>query len=341
MTNQHHQLTYQFANLTEYELRRAFLTAAKGPRESGNHFFNQFEYKHALFRGNPASTLLNGLDLLNRCYAIDQAAFSSIHKGSAYYWIGMAAWLMRNHELATFFFDAAVSEDIRAGHNPNNNLSPSLRYMLLDGESDEQAAKDLVQANQARMKELIADYNARTGLPQRLATLTIGDVRDRFLKKAISAGGENLRSSASTLISFCMEWDLRNMLFDIRPIHGTAEPFFLHLFKGCLLFESLLIGNTVNPPSEKSNLRVALQHLHRELGIPENINIGNTDFPSIIANLADADESIQTAIRITGQVRNTLGHNLGWVVNLDKAQYHRLFRMVSSSFLHAISCLYL
>lgn len=340
MTIQPPQLTNQFANLTEDELRQAFLAAADGPRENGNHFFNQFKYRYDLFSGNAASTLLQGLDLLNRCHSIDETAFANIHKGSAYYWIGMAAWLMRNHELATLFFDASVSEDIRAGHNPIDNLSPSLRYMLLDGESDQQAARDLVRANQARMEELIADYNARPCRLTGLAPLTIEDVRERFLKKSILPGGEVLRSPASTLISFCMDWDLRNMLFDIKPILGTAEPFYLHLFKGCVLFESLLKGSLVNPPPINCTLIIALQHLHVELGIPKKITIGRTDFPTIIADLTGADNSIQTAIEFTGRVRNTLGHNLGWVVPLDKAQYHRLFRMVSSSCLHAISCLY-
>ena len=340
MTSQSPKLTYQFSNLTEEELRQAFLTASEGPREYGNHFFNQFKYRYDLLSGNAASTLSQGLDLLYRCYSIDKVAFSKIHKGSAYYWIGMAAWLMQNHELATLFFDAAVSEDIRAGHNPVDNLSPSLRYMLLDGESDQQAARDLVRANQAKMKELIDDYNTRLGRRPELPPLTIENVRERFLKKSILPGGEALRSPASTLISFCMDWDLRNILFDIKPILGTAEPFYLHLFKGCVLFESLLKGSLVNPPPIDCTLRNALQHLHVELGISNNITIGHTDFPTIIADLAKANESIQTAIEFTGRVRNTLGHNLGWVVPLDKAQYSRLFRMVSSSCLHAISCLY-
>jgi hypothetical protein len=327
--------------LTEDELHRAFLVASNGPRENGNNFFNQFKYRYDLFAGNPAAARIQGLDLLNRCRSIDEAAYARIHKGSAYYWIGMAAWLVRDHELATFFFDASVAEDIRAGSNPIDNLSPSLRYILLDGASREQAAWELVRANEARMEELIANYNARPGRLQGLAPLTIRDLQERFLRKSISPGGENLRSSATTLISFCMEWDLRNMLFDIRPILGTAEPFFLHLFKGCVLFETLLKGSPTNPPSINCNLRNALRHLHVELGIPANLNINSRGFSTIIDNLARADNSIQTAIQFTGQIRNTLGHNLGWVVTLEKNHYYHLVRMVSSSCLHAISCLYI
>lgn len=339
MVNQPHQPANQFSNLTEDELRQAFIVASNGPRENGNHFFNQFKYRYDLFAGNPAAALAQGLDLLNRCHSIDEVAFARIHKGSAYYWLGMAAWLVHDHELATFFFDSSVMEDIRAGHNSVDNLSPSLRFMLLDVSSKEQAAFELVQANLARMEELIANYNARSGLPAVAMPLTIVDVQERFLRKSFVVGGENLRASATTLISFCMEWDLRNMLFDIRPIQGTTEPFFMHLFKGCLLFESLLKATPINPPPTNCNLDDALRHFSNELGIPA-LRISSRGFSTIISNLAGADNSIQTAIQFTGQIRNTLGHNLGWAVAFDKNHYHRLVRMVSSSCLHAIACLY-
>lgn len=336
MLNQPSLPTNQFSNLTDDELRDAFITASMGPSENGNHFFNQFKYKYDLFSGNYSAALNQGMDLLNRCRAIDEEAFLRIHKGSAYYWIGMAAFLMHEHELAAFFIDAAVSEDLRGGADPVNNSSPSLRFILVEGEAPEQAARNLVQVTQARIEELIDIYNT---LPGR-QNLTIEGLRTRFLRPAISPGGENLRSSATTIISFVMEWDFRNMLFDIRPVQGTAEPFFFHLFKGCVLFESILKANPTNTPPMNTTLGNSLQHLHRELGISANIQIGNTDFPSIIGDLATANNSIETAIQFTGRVRNTLGHNLGWVVNLDKLQYQRLFRMVSSSCFHAISCLY-
>jgi hypothetical protein len=211
---------------------------------------------------------------------------------------------------------------------------------LIEGEPPEQAARQLVQVTQVRTEELISNYNTRPGRLPGAAPLTIMDIRERFLKPAITPGRESLRSSATTFISFNMEWDFRNLLFDIRPVQGTAEPFFLHLFKGCVLFESLLKGNIVNPPPINSTLGNSLRHLHVELGISTNLNIGNTDFPTILTDLTGADDSVQTAIQFTGRIRNTLGHNLGWVVPLDKTNYYRLFRMVSSSCLHAISCFY-
>lgn len=339
MVNSAQQPTNQFSNLTEEEFRRAFIAASNGPREYGNQFFNQFKYRYDLFAGNAAAALAQGLDLLNRCHSIDEAAFERIHKGSAYYWLGIAAWLVHDHELATFFFDSSVTEDIRAGHNSYDNPSPSLRFMLLDDTSNNQAAYQLVRANVNRIQEIIKNYNDR--LPKDTTPLTIEDIREHFLRKSVVPSKEQLRSSATTFISFCMEWDLRNRLFDIRPKQGTAEPFFMHLFKGCLLFESLLKASPINPPSITDNLEKSLDHFRTELKIDSmKIKLSGKKFPAIIAASRTADTSIQTVIQITGQIRNTLGHNLGWVVEFDKNDYDRLVSIVSSSCLHVIACLY-
>jgi hypothetical protein len=45
-------------------------------------------------------------------------------------------------------------------------------------------------------------------------------------------------------------------------------------------------------------------------------------------------------VELTGKIRNTLGHNLGWDVQINKLEYHHLFRIVAASCLHAIACLY-
>ena len=159
MSDQSPRYTNQFSNLTEDELRNAFVIASNGPRENGNHFFNQFKYTYDLFMGNYAAALNQGLDLLKKCRHIDEDAFLRIHKGSAYYWIGTAAFLMHEHELATFFFDAAVAEDLRGGADPINNTTPSFRFLLIEGEAREQAARELVQQTQSKIEELIGYYN--------------------------------------------------------------------------------------------------------------------------------------------------------------------------------------
>lgn len=164
-------------------------------------------------------------------------------------------------------------------------------------------------------------------------------MRSCFLALAVSPGHEGLRTLATTFISFFLEWDYLSELTKLRVGKGTTEPFFIHLFKGCLLLESLLKANPKNP-SNGSTLGSVLRHLYLDLGGPHDFQIGNTDFPAILTSLPTADDAIATAIEYAGKVRNTVGHYLGWEATIDTAAYDSLATKVASACLHSIACLY-
>jgi hypothetical protein len=330
----------QVRQFTDDEFRTMFLQAANEGPDSANHFFSIFLYAHEILQGNYLQGLNQGISLLMSCRSIDEEAYERIHKGVPFYWLGTAAFLVHDYETATFFYDAAVSEDLRRGADPINNSTPALRFIQVE-DDPQHIAKPLIQAVQGRIREVISNYNARSGRPANVAEITLSDIRNHFLRLAVSPGHKGWRSLATTFISFVIEWDYRDKILDLRPREGTAEPFFIHLFKGCVLFESLLKANpSVKLPESATNLGSVLQHLHTHLGTPHDIRIGASDFQSILDNLAGAGDSIQTAVEFTGKIRNTVGHDLGWVIQISKHQYHQLFRMVTSSCLHAIACLY-
>ena len=131
-----------------------------------------------------------------------------------------------------------------------------------------------------------------------------------------------------------------SVLTTLRPTEGTTEPFFLHLFKGCLLFESLLKANPKNKPPKKCNtLTKVLGYLYLDLGLQQPPDIGNIDFQTILGSLPDGN-SLPVAIEYAGKIRNTLGHDLGWKATLDTATYESLASKVAFACLHAIACLY-
>jgi hypothetical protein len=61
---------------------------------------------------NYSAALDQGINLLATCKQIDADAYRRIHKGTPFYWLGTAAFLVHDYQTATFLFDAAVSEDI-------------------------------------------------------------------------------------------------------------------------------------------------------------------------------------------------------------------------------------
>jgi hypothetical protein len=84
-----------------------------------------------------------GLELLDRVQTADLAAYDS-PKGTPFYFMGIAAFASHDYQTATFFFDAAVSEDVR--HYPTNNDTPTLLFMrleALDGTKYDQLASNI------------------------------------------------------------------------------------------------------------------------------------------------------------------------------------------------------
>jgi hypothetical protein len=325
--------------MTEAELREAILQVPL-TRRGGDDFFGQFLYVQELVAGNYSSALNHGLELLQLCQRLAPEAYASIHKGTPYYWLGMAAFLVHDYQTAAFFFDAGASEDLRLGADPITNSTPGLRFIQIEADQPDQAARQLVQATQSRVERAMAEYNARAGRLAGAPPLQLMEIREGFLRPAASAGGDRFRTLATAFISFFLEWDHRSLLAKLRVGEGTTEPFFLHLFKGCLLFESLLKANPTRTPPPNTQLGQVLQTLHRELWIRNDIRTANVTFPAILASLPAADDSMPTAVEYTARVRNTLGHDLGWNASLDVLTYNRLVGMVASSCLHAIACLY-
>jgi hypothetical protein len=120
---------------------------------------------------------------------------------------------------------------------------------------------------------------------------------------------------------------------------GSREPFFLHLFKGCLLFESLLKQNPLKAINEQSLGRILNNDLPAELNIT-HVDVRESDFDALVKSLT-GNMGIGDTIECVGKTRNTLGHNLVWIsVSLDESRYDLLFKNIASACLHAISMLY-
>ena len=326
--------------LTPDDLRDRLVRAASDPG-SADEFFKWFSFVQELARRDYCNAYDHGVAVLHRCQQVAPEAYAQIHKGSPFYFLGMAAFQKHDYEIAVFFFDAAVSEDLRRGSDPSAGSSPALRFIQIESEEPQQAARDLVAATQNRLEAAIAGYNALPGRPVGCSSLQLREVRNCFLRRAVRPGGEGLRTLATAFISFLLEWDHMSVLTTLRSTEGTTEPFFIHLFKGCLLFESLLKANPKNPPPKSAaTLAPILRHLSSELGTPPDIKIGSIDFQTILGSLPHAGNSLPVAVEYAGKVRNTVGHDLGWRATLDRATYDSLASKVAFACLHAIACLY-
>src|SRR5258706_2748637 len=176
-------------------------------------------------------------ELLRACKGIDSAAFSKIHKGHPYYFIGITSYLLDDFQTAIYFFDAAVTEDLNAGAHPTANPKPSTRFLMLEGTEKGQGAKIITEITEAKIDRVLNYYQTQITKHTSIRQLTKDILRTEFIVPClINTSNSGLRTLVTALITFCVEWDFRNQHFEYGVKSGTSEPFFSHLFRGCLLF---------------------------------------------------------------------------------------------------------
>lgn len=320
-----------------------FREAASGDGAAGDRFFRKFDYAEGLKHGNYAEVISSGLDLLDFCKSKDKVAYDRIHKGTPFYWLGTAAFMVNDYETAAYFYDAAVSEDFKAGARIGSSPTPALRFVTLDNVSDRHAAKGLVDLTVRKIEKSILLYARMSGCNP----FSVSDLKSKFLIPATEK--QEWRSLATAFVSFFLEWGYRIRMIGLRTDVGTNEPFFMHLFKGCVLFESLLKVNPTCPVEGDTLGRMLKINKKKQPPIPtplaEKIGFspvdgGRATFGGILQGLSGYDNTIQQTHELTYNIRNTVGHNLSWTENLNAEDYNKLVEIVAASCLHAIACLY-
>lgn len=291
-------------------------------------------YRPLLDTGQFRYCIESALQLLNGLRELSPQEYQTAHKGSPFYIMGYAAFASHDYPTASLFFDAAVGEDLR--NNPGQSKAAILFMELTDilPDGTPVLGTQLVKQITADLTILINDYNARTGAQQ----LTLDELRTHFLRPIINSGQPHTRTLVTALISFIAEWRYRAQLISIFE-NGSREPFFLHLLRGCVLFESLLKTQTKKTLTQDTLGRILQRDLLTELGIL-NVQVGANAFNEVIVGLSP-NMNIEATINSTAQARNTLGHNLVWAVaTLTPANYELLMKNITSACLHAISTLF-
>jgi hypothetical protein len=143
--------------------------------------------------------------------------------------------------------------------------------------------------------------------------------------------------SGMRMTSTC--WDYRSRLIDLSDA-GSKEPFFTHLFRGCLLFESLLKANDVKPPTKRTLGKMLQQDFAAEFCISPKFDAAETNFDNLVQPIT-SKQSVSDAAECTARAPNTLGHSLIWAAQpLNQETYDLLAHNIASCCLHAIAKLY-
>jgi hypothetical protein len=206
--------------------------------------------------------------------------------------------------------------------------------MRLEDRGQEVLASQIIRQTITNADELIADYNQRVGARK----ITLDELRQSFLRPIISSPEAHKRTLITAFISFIAEWKYRTKIIDLIQ-QGSREPFFMHLFRGCLLFESLLKKQSRKALTRNTLGDILRYDLSAELGLIK-VDVQETDFNNVITGLTPTME-MNATINSVGKARNTLRHNIVWITaNLNVTTYNLLVKNLAAACLHTVSSLY-
>lgn len=272
--------------------------------------------------------------ILNELKTADPIKYDQVHKGTPFYFMSWLAFTTEDYSKAIFYMEAAAHEDIKtfANNNPKSDkwhIYPAASFLLLNGNLTGPTARNITLEIENEFVLQLERFNKKTG-----ANLTKDILIERFIKNKIHKS--EFRSIISALYAFLLECRTKILMIRLKSNdnEGSMEPFFIHLFRGCLVFESLMKSMYQNHSSSKT-LGGYLAVANRDLQIGQikpPIYKGRKEW--ILADILnllpawDSEPYQEKAIAVTYAIRNTTGHDLGWPNKFNTSAYTELFESI-------------
>lgn len=318
-----HKLYQQFTGHTVNEALLAFQQLEIKDGRTGDLYFETYGVPNTIELFNAPYERFVCYELLMQMLKnVDEAKFSLIHKGTPYYFLAWTAFEIRNFSKAVFYMDLALGEDIRKSNAPEKSQEDATREALNNPGGnlwkfipEGPAARVIQQLKQLITREL-QNYKNRTS-----EEIKLDDFVNRFVIENIVQDAKN-RSLISSLYSYMTEADDLYETLKIRSQNlSSIEPLLNSLFKGGLIFESLLKtvadqkawavsarGGTVRRPSTLGEFSRCNDFLML-FGLSSGDFVTNA--PDLQTTLSNAnDDTLKTSFCTTAQLRNTAGHDL-------------------------------
>lgn len=277
--------------------------------------------------------------ILFRIREISPDSFKMIHKGTPYYFCGVASFHVKDYERALFYFDAALIEDQKK--SADWETLPAALFLKLDSKNENQFAQAITELVEDLSSKALEKYMESTK-----DSFNMKELKELFLFRSLKESS-TWRSAATAFISFILEKESRRKEFKIRSADGgTMEPFFMHFFKGCLLFETLLKLSPRWRGDNRGTIETVIKDevIIQLLEIDKGYKCGGLSFDQIVQKnkmwLLDEIRSNDRIIWTAYGIRNTTGHSLSWQTCLNVNDYMSLSDDILFSIFLVISKLY-
>jgi hypothetical protein len=300
-------------------VRNIFLQLQINGPQDGDWFFGTFGPGNVTnWIDRPYERFSDYEELLRILEEDDPIKYHTIHKGTPFYFLSWTAFDLRNFEKALFYLDAAISEDVRK--LPDDWINQPGSALLTLHEPQIQVAMRTINNVRRYLDQELNRFNGISGMPPlRLQTFV-----DRFVRILVLEQDVAMRTIVSAFYVFLLEFFDRYSELHIRSsIGGSILPFLSHLFKGGLIFESLLKHLYPDPTQPRRTLGNILRSQAFQDDFPGQIPASSITLQEVLDGIQG--DSIQSSFIATSRLRNTTGHNLVWDDVFSNPDTYRIF----------------
>lgn len=321
----------------------------------GDRFFEAFGVPFPIdIVWQPLERLISYELLLQEMKNSEGVKFDKIHKGTSYYFLATASFDVGDYEKAVFYLDYAFAEDVRKSKE-TGSLDPIMDafknpggWLIRLNPDESGPAKRIAQKLKSYFEDELEHFGSENEI-----TISLNDLIDGFVISLVKKDILN-RSIITSLYSFIFEFeDRRKLLYLKGKQNGSVEPFLIHLFKGGLIFESIL-----KIIAEKNDFKINQKNQgERVVDIPNPSNyriiktIGNLNFckefkekyceferKEDLAELLNLEEGdFKNAFNATYNLRNMIGHDLRRMDLFEASEnYQKLFEQEMAAILYLI-----
>ncbi len=298
-----------------------------------DHFFERWGVGQSLIGpSRPYERFEAYRHVLELAQSADPNKYDIAHKGTAFFFCGILLFDLKYFESAIFYITAALSEDRRrTGSTSLVDYIGTPAGQILSLDENTKWRRHSAPFRSA-VKAFLDEYNAENSTTHSV---------DEFVQKLIHPMLQDQHYSVVTSIySYILEYQEKSKNLDLAGRNiDSMEPVLVSLFKGALIFETLL---KYYYPLDNSGNRILTLG-----GFRNNTNFA-ADFPSVNLSrptntlqsiLDDAtDNTYTTTLENTARIRNTTGHKLVWDnIFSDTDNYKKLFKQEIFAILYVIT----
>ena len=258
----------------------------------------------------------------------DERKYEKIHKGTPFFFLGWIAFDLKNYETAVFYLDAAISENIK--FNIDWLKFPSGKFLALEskGKHPWKRINDILST---KISDELNRFSKVSGL-----SISKEDFREQFIKILLQTN-EN-HSIITAFYSYILEFEEREKELSLKSSRGgSMEPVLTYLFKGGLIFESLLKNKYKKSDSSNfSTLKKIFSDNNFKNDFFSGVQTSARTLSEIINGISD--NTLETAFNTCSKLRNTSGHNLVWndIDDINPKNFRKLFEQQVNAIFYLI-----